>query len=147
MQENVHAVEEAVDRQRTGEPENETRESHIELGRRGELAARHFLERKGFEILETNWSCIAGEVDIIARDDASIHFVEVKTRRGTGKGFPLEAITPEKRLRYERIAELYLQDYDAADMNVSFDAIGINTTGPNRALMKVVFNAFSSDRF
>ncbi|MGI6591406.1 MAG: YraN family protein [Eggerthellaceae bacterium] len=115
-----------------------------ELGRRGEEAAAKFLERKGMEILERNWTCGAGEADIIAReDDAILHFVEVKTRSGIEKGFPSEAVTPKKRERYERIALAYLAQGDMRDVSVVFDIISIVATGKNRAFLRYHRNAFS----
>ena len=63
-----------------------------ELGARGEEVAVDFLRRRGFSILERNWTCFAGEADIIALDDEAIHFIEVKTRRGDGSGFAAEAV-------------------------------------------------------
>lgn len=116
--------------------------SHIELGKRGERAAAAFLERHGYDILDRNWTCPAGEVDIVARDDYSLHFVEVKTRRGTGRGFPEEAVDDEKRARYERIAEFYLSYYGQTEISVHFDIISIVVTGPDRAFLRMHNNAF-----
>ena len=56
------------------------------LGARGEEAAARFLERNGYTILERNWTCFAGEADIIAVSDEALVFVEVKTRRNADKG-------------------------------------------------------------
>lgn len=119
--------------------------AHIRLGRKGELAAQRFLQNMGYEILETNWSCLAGEVDVIVRDECSIHFVEVKTRRGVGKGFPVEAVTPEKRRKYERIAELYLQHFEPIDCSVHFDIISILVLDEHRGFLKMYANAFGFD--
>ena len=116
-----------------------------ELGRRGEAAAAAFLRRQGFEIVETNWQCIAGEVDIIARDDDTLRFIEVKTRRGIGRGFPAEAVTRKKRERYERIAELYLEQCDCCDIRVCFDVISIVVTTGDRAFLRMHCNAFCFD--
>ena len=78
------------------------------------------------EILERNWTCYAGEADIIARDERNtLCFVEVKTRRGVEKGFPEEAVTAKKRDRYEKIAACYLQRSDYVDIRVRFDVITI----------------------
>ena len=74
-----------------------------DLGRRGEDAAARFLYQHGYDILERNWTCEAGEADIIARDEESLVFVEVKTRSDCEKGFPAEAVTPDKRDRYEAL--------------------------------------------
>lgn len=118
---------------------------HIELGKRGERAARAFLERHGFDILDTNWECPAGEVDIVVWDGYALRFVEVKTRRGTGKGFPEEAVNTEKRARYERIAEYYLRNFDKVDIPIFFDIIGIVATGEGRAFLRYHRDAFGRD--
>lgn len=115
-----------------------------DLGRRGEQAAARFLERRGMEILERNWVCAAGEADIIAHDGEAIHFVEVKTRSNIAHGFPSEAVTPEKRSRYERIAAIYLSRHEYVDISVLFDIISIVVTGPNRAFLRYHRNAYAS---
>ena len=117
---------------------------NLDLGRRGEQAAARFLERRGMEILERNWVCAAGEADIIAYDGEAIHFVEVKTRSNVAHGFPSEAVTPEKRGRYERIAAVYLSRSEYVDVGVLFDIISIVVTGPNRAFLRFHRNAFAS---
>lgn len=117
--------------------------THIELGRKGEECAAEFVRRCGLDILERNWRCPAGEVDIIARGEHSIHFIEVKSRRGCGKGFPEEAVDAAKRKRYERIAEYYLRDYDGCDISVHFDVIALIVNPNDRAFLKLHHNAFS----
>lgn len=89
-------------------PEPTPEERDLPLGKRGELAAVRFLSRKGYEILETNWTCVAGEADIVALEEDTLCFVEVKTRSNVEKGFPAEAVDAKKRDRYERIAACYL---------------------------------------
>lgn len=116
-----------------------------DLGRRGEEAAARFLERRGMEILERNWTCLAGEADLIAKeDDEVLHFVEVKTRSNIEKGFPSEAVTQQKRERYERIALDYLAQCEVSEVSVMFDIISIVATGNNRAFLRYHRNAFSS---
>lgn len=116
-----------------------------ELGRRGEKAARLFLERRGHEILDINWTCFAGEVDIVSIDDDTLCFIEVKTRRGASAGFPEEAVTARKRCRYEKIAACYLKEHDFADMRVRFDVISIMVIGEHRAFLRMHTNAFGVD--
>lgn len=118
---------------------------NIELGARGEEAAARFLEKRGYTILERNWTCIAGEADIIALDDEGIHFVEVKTRRGEGKGFPEEAVDAKKRRRYEAISELYFCEYDGFETWYTFDIISINVLDNGRATMRIYRNVLSCD--
>ncbi|MDX9831516.1 MAG: YraN family protein [Anaerolineae bacterium] len=82
------------------------------LGRHGEeLAARH-LATRGYEILERNWRCGAGELDLVARDGACLAFVEVRTRRGQELGSPEESITAAKQARLINLAETYLQEHE-----------------------------------
>jgi putative endonuclease len=82
------------------------------LGRWGEdLAARH-LASKGYEIMNRNWRCEYGEIDLVARDAGCLAFVEVRTRRGRTLGTPEESITPAKQARLIELAEAYLQAHD-----------------------------------
>jgi putative endonuclease len=71
--------------------------------------------------------------------------VEVKTRRGTGHGFPSEAVNAQKRRRYECIAELYLESHDVADVHVSFDVVSILVQSRDRAYLRYHENAFARD--
>lgn len=113
-----------------------------ELGRRGEEAACALLQRKDYVILERNWTCPAGEADIIALDDGCIVFIEVKTRAGIERGLPEEAVTARKRARYERIAGFFLSDYDGPGGRVRFDVVGVLALPQGRALARHVVNAF-----
>ena len=115
-----------------------------ELGERGEEAAACFLERREYEILDRNWKCIAGEADIVALQDDTLCFIEVKTRKDAQKGFPSEAVDTRKRSRYERIAACYLKDHDYADVRVRFDIIAILVLGEDRAFLRHHLNAFGS---
>lgn len=113
------------------------------LGKRGEDAAAKFLYARGYEILERNWKCFAGEADIIARDGNCLVFVEVKTRRDTKKGFPSEAVNADKRAKYEKIALAYVADSDDVDIPVRFDVISIVVVAPDKAMIRHCMNAFS----
>lgn len=114
-----------------------------ELGARGEEAAARFLANRGYEILDRNWTCAAGEADIVARDANVIVFVEVKTRSDASMGFPAEAVTAKKRQRYERIACLYLERHAFTEMLVRFDVISLVAIAPDRALVRHHINAWS----
>ena len=118
-----------------------------ELGRRGEAAAARYLERMGYDILDMNWQCPAGEVDIVAQDIDSLVFCEVKTRTSIEKGFPSEAVDEEKRSRYEKIALWYLRDSCLGEMRVRFDVIALVAVSEDRALIKHYVNAFSEGCF
>ena len=101
------------------------------------------LGRRGDEIVERNWTCAAGEADIIARDGDSVVFVEVKTRSSCDCGMPAEAVDEAKRDRYERIAALFLQGFDVVDVPVRFDIVSIVAISPDRAMIRHHINAFS----
>ncbi|HQJ35005.1 MAG TPA: YraN family protein, partial [Rhodoglobus sp.] len=74
------------------------------LGRRGEEIAARYLASRGLAIVERNWRCPQGEIDLIARDGGELVFVEVKTRSSVAYGHPLESITPVKLARLRRLA-------------------------------------------
>lgn len=82
------------------------------LGRIGEqMAARH-LERAGLQVIARNWrppSPLRGEIDLVARDGDVLVICEVKTRRGSGAGHPLEAVTPRKLVQLRRLGAAFLQ--------------------------------------
>ncbi len=115
-----------------------------ELGMRGEAAACELLRRKDYVILERNWTCPAGEADIVALDEGCIVFVEVKTRAGVERGLPEEAVTARKRAKYERIAGYFLSDYDGPGARVRFDVVGVLALPRGRALARHVVNAFGA---
>lgn len=124
----------------------EVEEFHnVALGRKGEDAAARYLELRGYEILERNWQCPFGEADIIAMDGSTLVFVEVKTRSGIEYGFPEEAVTKEKRRRYEKISACYLKESDYVDIAFRFDVIGLLVLDGSRASLKHHINAYGAD--
>jgi putative endonuclease len=78
-----------------------------DLGRRGERIAERVLTGRGYEILDRNWRCPEGEIDLIALDGEALVFIEVKTRT-SAFGHPFEAITPGKLSRLRRLAAAWL---------------------------------------
>ncbi|MCR5846070.1 MAG: YraN family protein [bacterium] len=115
---------------------------NLELGARGEEAAKYYLERRGCEILEQNWECPFGEADLIAMDDGVLVFVEVKTRSCDEHGLPEEAVDAKKRRRYEMIALAYLKENDFDSLQVRFDVISITMMGMRKAFLRHHINAF-----
>ena len=84
-----------------------------ELGYIGEGMATELLRRKGYEILQRNYRCTEGEIDIIAQRYGELCFIEVKTRQNLNYGRPCESVTREKKLRIKRAAYHYLEDMKA----------------------------------
>ena len=96
-----------------------------ELGEIGEIRACEFLSRKGLRILDRNWRIKSGEIDIVAAQDSVIVFVEVKTRRSSAFGHPLEAISIEKAARLQRLALAWLATHQRLGNEYRIDAIGM----------------------
>jgi putative endonuclease len=77
----------------------------------GEKVAREFLKKRGFRILETNYRCPEGEIDIVARQKDSLVFIEVRTKTSREFGSPEESITLAKRAKMRATAAHYLQTH------------------------------------
>jgi putative endonuclease len=108
------------------------------------LALAHLLGQ-GYELVERNYRTRRGEVDLILRQGATLVFVEVKLRRGSGFGDPLEAVTPRKRQKIRAVAEEYLAGEDGAlpegVEEVRFDAVGVSL-GRGEPRLRHVEDAF-----
>ncbi|KRF17863.1 hypothetical protein ASG90_05900 [Nocardioides sp. Soil797] len=95
------------------------------LGAYGEaIAARHLVER-GMILLDHNWRCDAGEIDLILRDGRALVFCEVKTRRSSSHGTPHEALTAAKFARMRRLASKWMEANDAHGFDVRLDVVAI----------------------
>lgn len=99
-----------------------------ELGVRGEETAARHLERSGYRIVERNWRCRDGELDIIAETDEVVAVVEVKTRTGHGAGHPFEAVTPAKVQRLRRLALAWAHEHPTEGRILRLDVIGITVS-------------------
>lgn len=95
------------------------------LGAFGEAAAAEYLRKKRYEILGMNYRCRLGELDIIARKDRTIVFVEVKLRREGGYASAAEAVTPEKQRKLRYAAEAWLAENDLEDAECRFDVVEV----------------------
>jgi putative endonuclease len=104
-----------------GEPHNDNKS----LGERGEAIAEAYLKGQKFIIVERNFRCKCGEVDIIARDGKSFVFVEVKTRRTLSFGPPQLAVTPFKQRQISKAALTWLAKNRLQEANARFDVIAI----------------------
>jgi putative endonuclease len=97
---------------------------HNELGKKGELIARKFLEEKGIQIIETNWRHEKDEIDVIAKDGDELVMVEVKTRSTRYFGDPSEAVGNSKESFLIRAAEAYVEIHNL-NIDIRFDIISI----------------------
>jgi putative endonuclease len=101
-----------------------------ELGQWGESLAILQLENKGYEIIERNWRCNRGEVDIVAKAGDELVFVEVKTRRGRAMGTPEEGLTIKKSQKLVELAQIYLYEHLLEmDWRVDLVAVELDRSG------------------
>ena len=97
-----------------------------EVGDQGERLAGEHLEALGWQVVERNWRCREGELDIVAVDpEGTLVFCEVKTRRSTRFGTPVESVTPEKARRLRRLAWGWLRAHDRHGSGFRIDVIGV----------------------
>jgi len=94
-------------------------------GGRGEQMAAAFLQNQGFRLLESNWRCLLGEIDLIVERDGEVRFVEVKTRFTTTYGYPEEAITKTKLRHLAHAIELWLRNQPSPPKKYQADAVAI----------------------
>ena len=96
-----------------------------DVGRRGEDCAAEYLVRCGYTLIERNWRCSQGEIDLIVARGGDVVFVEVKTRSGTGYGHPFEAITVAKLARLRRLAGAWCEQTALSARRIRIDAIAV----------------------
>ncbi|GHD78658.1 putative endonuclease [Salinibacterium amurskyense] len=106
-----------------------------ELGARGEQLATDHLTSAGLEILDRNWRCSQGELDIVARERDELVFVEVKTRSSVMFGHPFESITATKLARLRRLAAAWCDDHPGSGASVRIDAIAVIV--PSRGVVEI----------
>ncbi len=122
-------------------------DSRKEVGNKGEKLAAKFLKRKGYKIIQRNYKCKLGEIDIIAEQDRTIVFVEVKTRRTQEFGPPQNAITAAKRSQISKVALFYIREKKFVDQSCRFDVIGITFSPESRKpRIEHIENAFQLSR-
>lgn len=95
------------------------------LGRRGEAIAARHLEACGLTIVDRNWRCPQGEIDLVVRDGDELVFVEVKTRSSVAFGHPLESITAAKLARLRRLAAAWCEAHPGGHDRIRIDAVAV----------------------
>jgi putative endonuclease len=112
------------------------------LGKLGESIATTFLKGAGFSIVECNFRCVCGELDIVARDGRSIVFVEVKCRRNKVYGPPQLAVTPFKQRQISKAALVWLSKRRLYDAEARFDVVAILLHDHDLPEIEHIRNAF-----
>jgi putative endonuclease len=103
-----------------------------ETGNAGEQLALNFLKKKGFRIVETNYRCPQGEIDIIARQKDCLVFVEVRTKANSAFGSPEESITMNKKRHLVSSANHYLQEQEKMPTSWRIDVVAVEMEQDNR---------------
>lgn len=95
------------------------------VGQYGEQVAARWLVERGLVLLDRNWRCRQGEIDLVLRDGNVLVFCEVKTRSSTRFGHPLESVRPDKGARLRRLAATWLHEHDVHAPEVRIDLVGV----------------------
>lgn len=111
-------------------------------GKEGEELACRYITEKGFRIIERNYRFHKGEIDIIAKDQETLVFIEVKYRKTLEYGYPVESITPNKVKQIRHIASAYLFERKIDNTACRFDVIAILETEGRKPVIEHFFNAF-----
>ncbi len=114
-----------------------------DLGGHGERIAAAYLSDVGLRVLDRNWRCRDGELDIVAREGNALVFCEVKTRRESGFGHPVEAVTRTKQRRLRTLAQRWLAAHDEHAPELRFDVVGVLVRPGQPALVTHLRAAFS----
>jgi putative endonuclease len=111
-------------------------------GKVGEQIAVSFLKKNGYKILEKNFRCRLGEIDIVAREGKNLVFIEVKTRKSNELGYPEEAVDLRKQRKIVAVALSYLQEKNISDKDIRFDVVAVLMTD-SRPEIRLIQNAFA----
>jgi putative endonuclease len=112
------------------------------LGERGETVACRFLEVQGYKILEKNYKCKLGEIDVIARRRERLAFVEIKTRTSTQFGTPQEAVDLQKQEKIFKVAQWYLKEKKILKSPIAFDVVAILWQEGQTPEIRLIADAF-----
>jgi putative endonuclease len=141
--ENMNNVQEVSEQ--TAIAKRQPKGANKQLGQMGEDLSCTYLLDNDFEIIERNWRCKAGEADIIAVENDTLVFIEVKTRATQSCGLPEDAVNQKKRTKYENIAIKYLATHDRPSSRVRFDVISLMVIENQKAFLRHHRDAYCTD--
>lgn len=116
---------------------------HRLLGARAESAAVVFLIGQGYRILDRNYATRLGEIDIVARHEDAVVFIEVKARKSTRRGTPREAVSASKQRKIIMVATHYIKKHGIHDTRIRFDVVAMMEER-GRFLFDLIPNAFQA---
>ena len=115
------------------------------LGARGERLAAQHLESLGYKVVERNYRCPYGEIDIVASEGGDLVFVEVKTRRNQSFGCPSEGVDFRKQQKLVLSGEHYLMEREIGEVNCRFDVAEVYFLDGRPVTIEIIKGAFSAD--
>jgi putative endonuclease len=110
-------------------------------GKQGEDLAAVRLAEAGYRIIERNYRCLFGEIDIVAEEGETLVFIEVKSRRSSAFGAPELAVGPEKQRKISRISLHYLAERHLCHRSARFDVVAVKLL-PEGSRIEIIRNAF-----
>ncbi|MBI4596662.1 MAG: YraN family protein [Candidatus Tectomicrobia bacterium] len=116
-----------------------------EIGRKGEQVAEKFLKSSGYKILERNYRCPAGEIDIIAEEKGILVFTEVRTLSGEGWGLPQMSISFTKQKKIVKTSLYYLSEKRLWDRTCRFDVVAVTRPGEKEESIELLRGAFEAE--
>ena len=117
-----------------------------DTGIAGEKLAKDFLKKRGYRILETNYRCPEGEIDIVAKDKDCLVFIEVRTKTSQEFGSPEESITPGKKERMRATASYYCQSHSNLPSLWRIDVVAVELEQKGKlSRIELIENAVGED--
>ncbi len=126
------------------EPKRGQAPFQVSLGGRGEMVGTAYLAEKGYKILETNYRCPLGEIDVVAVKGERIIFVEIKTRSGEHFGRPEESVHGFKQRKLTQLAHWYLKDKKLLNKPAGFAVLAITWKEKDNPQIRLIENAFEA---
>jgi putative endonuclease len=117
----------------------------LSLGDRGEIAVCGLLKENGYEILEKNYKCKIGEIDVVARRDGRLAFIEVKTRTDSRFGMPQEAVDRKKQEKIFKLAQWYMKEKGLEKTPVAFDVVAVLWKEGRTPEIRLIVNAYEKE--
>lgn len=115
--------------------------ARLSVGKRGEELASAYLAKAGYQIIERNYRCIFGEIDIVAEEGDNIVFIEVKSRRSNAYGDPQLAVGSRKQKKISMVALNYIEEKHKHSRNARFDVVAVKLL-PSGPTVELIKNAF-----
>jgi putative endonuclease len=115
--------------------------ARLNVGKKGEELAADYLAKAGYRIVERNYRCIFGEIDIVAEDGNTLVFIEVKSRRSASYGEPQLAVGYRKQRKISTVALNYIEEKQKQGLSARFDVVSITLSSSGHAI-ELIKNAF-----